>query len=536
MSAIVAAPAVHRVLHHRLLVTVGGVPTVALAADAQHGVNQGKGTASFDVPLPLPDHLRGDDGNVLNAPVEIQAGHDETAIRTRFSGFIRDDRGTITDGGATLTISASGWSSILDYSEPTDLVWRGPISLRDIFLAMCRRRRIPKYRADMVTAPDGTTPILMGGNLDIDDGLVRIPKRTSPLQWLSREARLYGYRVFDTPDGTVVLQRVSGAPVGAAAASYIEGVHPHAMERTRTLADMVTYAELKGARYTDTDGVSREVRSIPDTVPFNPLLDPPGYRHRPFSDAALVSQQMADIARNVIEIDYGAPTRTETWEVPGDSWRQPGEVVNVSFPTLDTAGARWLMSLREVIDDAGYTATMTGWSGGGVALPAGDDAVEVPVPGGPWHVGDEYIPWYAVPQPQGTTIPIPITVPDEYTSIAISGWVHGSNSYFIDGVNTDSTVSRLEVWQGGDDKPVGTADLPVMPENYEQRLEYGDGLKHWLPFRMSVPAPRGPGAAEIRAVAGEERRATGGPVDDFEMQGLVVTYYGAGQPDLPEVR
>src|SRR5690606_41384776 len=102
------------VLHPRLVCTVRGIPTPVFSFDAQHNVNQPIGTASVTLPLPLPAHLYGADGNVLNQPIEIQAGHDETAIRTVFSGRIDADRMVIDELARTGTLQAPGVDADVD--------------------------------------------------------------------------------------------------------------------------------------------------------------------------------------------------------------------------------------------------------------------------------------------------------------------------------------------------------------------------------------------------------------------------------------
>src|SRR5690606_32218919 len=113
MSAILTAPT-QTILHPRLVCTIAGRPTEVLSFDAQHGVNQPVGTATVTLPLPLPDHLYGDDGNVLNQRIEIKAGYEEGVITTRFTGRIDSDRMEIDEREMTATLSARGWATLLD--------------------------------------------------------------------------------------------------------------------------------------------------------------------------------------------------------------------------------------------------------------------------------------------------------------------------------------------------------------------------------------------------------------------------------------
>lgn len=537
---VIAAPPagtpLHTTLHHRLVVTVAGVPVDALAADTGHDTRRYTGGASITLPLPLPAHLvDAVTGELLSQPVTIQMGHDETGIRPVFVGRIDDTAGEIDERDATITIRCSGGSTVLDWPEPTDLVYAGPIALADIFRSLCARRGVPIFRAESVLAPDGAV-VLLGGNPDVNDGNVVIPKRQSPLAWLNRQAGLVGYAVFDAPDGTLVLGRVAGAPpASAVAATYVEGVDPFVMREARTTVGMATDIRVTGASGTDRDGVPFEIRSFAATVPAEPLLDPPGYRTEPIADRDIATQAHADAVRHVAETTLAAPQVTTTWEVVGDPWRAPGEVVAVDFGRLGAAGPRWLTGVRHVCDGDGYTTTLTGETGGGTALPAGEDSDVIDVRIAPIHIGNERVAWYAQPNPQGKTVEITITVPETYTALAISGWAHGCNSQLIGGANEDLTVSKIEVYQnqGQDDpdKPVGTAELPVMSEDYAKRLPYGAGLTHWTWFRMAVPGRLEPGTATIRFVAGENTKV--GDTDDYELQQVRLTLTGVGEPVLP---
>lgn len=519
------------ILAHRVVSTINGRTIPVFEADAQHGVDQPIGTGSITVPLPLPDSLRGPGEQILNAPINVQAGFENGRIRTIFSGRIDADRFTMDARTREATLNLIGNASLLDFEEETDLIFPGPVRLEEIIRSLCRWRRVPSVRIDRITYPDGATDVTLGTNKDIDEGEVIIPRRTSPLQWISRKLELFGYRIFDCPNGELRVQRVSGLPDEAPLASYVEGVNLYRLERRRDLSKMVTYWRIEGASYTDNDGVQMKIVSIPATVPPHPLLTPPGYRGARISDSDLVSQSLAHAARNVAEIDHAAPYLEASWETRGDPDRQPGDVIEARSETFDSAGKRWLMSIRQTVTNRDYTAQMTAWAGAGSPLLAGSDARTVAVATGPYHIGDEYLSHYAVPSPNSKTVRLSFVVPDEYTSIAISGLGHGCNSFLIDGANAESTVSKIEVWQGSGEEPVGSAELPVMPENLLERLNYRN-IANWQRFRLPIPGRLEPGRAEIRIVSGEDKN--GGP-DDFEVRDIAVTLYGVGTPSLPRV-
>ena len=128
---------------HRVIATINGVPTKVFEADAQHGVNQPIGTGSVTIPLPLPAHLVGPDERILNAPVSVQAGFDETVIRPIFSGRIDSDRFEMDVRGRSATLHMLGHATLLDWEEEDDLVFTRPILLAEIARSLCQWRRGP---------------------------------------------------------------------------------------------------------------------------------------------------------------------------------------------------------------------------------------------------------------------------------------------------------------------------------------------------------------------------------------------------------
>jgi hypothetical protein len=416
----------------------------------------------------------------------------------------------------------TGWLALLAFADFADLSWPGPISLKELNRALLVRRGVPSFLLDDTTYPDGTTPIMLGGNADVDGGAVILPRRTTPQSWLDRLNRLFGYRLFDCPDGTVRLKRVSGLPSDSALRTYEEGVNAYRFERRTDLAPMVTYWEVRGARYTAADGTQVAIRSIPAAVPYSAELDPPGYRRDEASAQELVTQALADAVRNVLEIDRGAPHQVETWEFDGAPDLQPGDVVQVESDTLGSSGLRWLTGIdQDVTERGGYLAQMEGWAGNGEALAAGADCAEQTLIGSTGvHLGDETIAWYRTPSPSGSTHTVAFTVGSDYTSLSVAGFAHGCNS----------TVSKVEVWQGGERK--GSSDLPVLDENFAQQLDY-DQDQYWTAISLPVPGSLVAGAAELRVIAGSNAAASSAPIDDFEVRDLVLRTCGVGQPELP---
>jgi len=523
---VTSLPTRQRVFRGVLLATVNGIPTQILAADTQHGVNQPIGTCTIEVPLPAASQLQ------IAAKLEVQAGFRESSVGTIFSGRLIDSIGTIDDSGSRARFRAEGWASLLNFGEQSDKVFRGSSSIEGIVKGMCKARGVPMALIDRVTNAAGTQ-IRLGGNPIYDDGDVIIPREVSWLTWLDQVARLFEYRIFDTPSGALRFMRINGLPSGTPVGFYAEGSNAYRFERSEDIQPMITYWDVWGPRGTDNDGVAVQPHSFPASVPYDARLDPPGYRKDAVTDSRLVSASLATMCRQAKEVSTSAPYVTESWSIHGDPQREPGDIVQITSPTVGIASPsnRWLMSLRQSVSNQGYMVTMDGWAGAGTALPSGRDETSVTVRTNAVHLGDETISWYAQPSPSGTTFTIPITVPDTYTAIILSGRAHGSNSYLLDNVNTDSTVSKIEIWQSG--KRVGSMDLPVLDENYESRLDYTN-VANWSSFRVPISGQLDAGSAEVRIIAGEDRRLPDSTkVDDFEVRDLVLTLTGIGVPVLP---
>lgn len=514
------------------VVTIDGALQHALMVSTQHGVNRPKGTATITLAYPggsITD-LR---AKWLNRPIEAQIGYAEDGgARRVFSGRIASIERGFDRNGYSLQVKAGGWASLLDFESEEDIVFAGNTSLYDIVRSLCRMRGLPMYGGDLITYPNSTTPVRLGGVRYVDDGKVIIPRRTSPLRWITQKLELFGYRAFDRPDGMFWWQRVNGKPTAAAVQTFQQGLTLLSASRSDDIDGMVTWWDVEGASWTDDDGIPVKIRSFPAAVPGDSggFVTPPGYVRRPLSDPALVTQALADAVRNAHELDTMGPYESETWRYIGDTVIQPGNVAALTSDLLElNAAKRWVMSVDHSSSKSGIRTTWQGWTGAGTALPAGDDSKTVRVFTAPRHIGDEPVPWYAVPSPSGKVIEFNVTIPDTYTAIVLEGWVHGSNSQLIDGGNTEIEVSKIEVWQGGD-KPVGTGTLPSTPEDYERQLPYGIGTTHWQRFRIPVPGRLETGVATVKLLAGENK---GAGHDDYEVQQLDIVLTGVGYPALP---
>ncbi|MGE3796855.1 MAG: hypothetical protein AB7G88_03360 [Thermomicrobiales bacterium] len=514
----------------RLYCRIGGEPVDISEAHTSHSVDAALGRVSVVLPAPRPASLD------LMAEIEVEAGYPGQVHRI-FHGVIPNHSLAIDDQGKWIRVTGVGWSYYLVDPDETGLQFDGPISLKEVFRGTCEHREVPAYRSEETYLPSGSE-IMLGGNPQHEGGAVTIDARTSPRSFGDRAAGLFGYRQYDRPDGEFRQSRVSGLPVDTAAWTFSEGVDCFRLSQSVDVRPMRTYWVVEGASYTDADGVAVQVRSIAEAVADSAYLPPLGYRKETITDGLLTTDTLAEGCRNVMEHDHAAPDVRETLEVRGNPLLMPGEVVTLTSASMEvTSEARWLLSVDHDVDDRGFVTTISTWSGNGEALPAGDDCVSESIGSADaYHLGNQIISRYRDPTPDGTSVTIDIRVPDaEYTSVALSGIAHGTNSY---NNRSPSTGSVVEVWQlpepsepaTGDNelRRVGSVELPTLDEESNRQRNYTPDT-YWTPFRLPMPGSLKAGAAEIRLISG------GNPdgQDDYEVTDLTLTYCGVGAPVLP---
>lgn len=522
MSAVLSSLPTGRISRTpRHVVTIAGQPVHAYAVETQHGVKRPKGTATIRLPHPGYTETQLHE-RWLNQPIEAQIGYDEDGgARRVFTGRISGIKRAFSTQGFTLEVTATGWAALLDFPSEADIVFPPLSRLYDIIRSLCAMRGLPMYSGELITYPNSTAEVRLGGVPEVDEGQVIIPKRTSPLQWLVNTLSLFGYACCDRPDGSFWWGRVMGVPPHNPVATFAQGVNVFQMSRDDSLDQMVTWWDVEGASYTDNDGIPVKVRSFPATVPYSPYLDPPGYARQGSNSGVLVTSALADAHRNVMELNTAAPYEAETWRTPGSPAIQPGEVVALTSDLLELdAGPRWVMSVDHTSSVNGIRTTWSGWQGAGYALEPGDDREEIPIFTGYRHVGNEYLDWYGQKAPQGREITFDITIPDTFTAMYLEIWLRGSNSFLLGGPTIDATVSKIEVWQGGEDKPKGSANLPSVPEDVRE-VQF---------HRLPLPGRPEPGVATVKLISGED--GSGGP-DDWEGYNGTLVLTGRGYPALP---
>jgi hypothetical protein len=525
----------------RQAVWVNDVLTSVESYSTQHRVGR-MATATIVIPL------RDASGNLVdishivpNAEVEIQDGHNNLVGR-RFWGRLPAWQRAFTSQGDLLTLYPVGWSSLLDYKERFDLIYTGPIKLSALFDSMCNRRGVPSYRADSVLDDTGTIEVQLGSNPYFEDGLVTIPASQSPLAWLNAAAEPFGYRVYDDLLGTVRLSRVAGEPSADPVVEFTESQNILDGVSEYDISNIVNYYEVEGVTYEDGIGRSIPIRAIPESVPADDLIPVnDGVSFQSYRSSLIVTQQLAEIVRRRLEIDNGeaqTPIKWASVAVPGVN---PGDTVRVVSETLDADINLWVLGVDvQSGSDSGLVASYEGWIGGGEPLPAGVDLVTIPLQTSAIHLGDESPWWYAHPARNGNVSQTEhywdFTIPKRATAVNVVFRVHGSNSQYIGGENTDLSVSKFELWRlpildPEEDRPHSSGSLPVLDENYAQRYRYATDDSKWSDGAIAL---RGFDEEEVdvrlKLIAGENNEANLGPIDDFEVKNVYVEVYGTVEP------
>lgn len=525
------------------VVLIDGQEVSCREISTDHDVDRPVGTGTLLMRGPRPKVAE------LGAPVTIHAGYDGAALPI-FTGTIPDREGAFSLQGSEVRIVLEGPSKALWYENDEEVGFAGPMSFKEYWRSLCHFCGIPNYLADETTDPDGN-PIMLGSNPDYNGGWIPIETNTSPGATIDRIGELFGYRSFDTPQGPVRLRKISGYPEGSyesAFRHFVQGHNVLSVERSETIKGMVNYWEVLGPTYTAPDGGEVVIRDSPATYTPDSRLGRRGVSHEKIQDDILVTTTLARAARQAHEIDRSTPYLRYGWTATGDPEMSPGQVATVRSSIVNgvrggdvvddllgiLAIPMWLMRVSHRITERGWTTPMQGWRGAGRAIESGVDCTYTTIlgPAGR-HFGNEYLAHYRRPNPDGLTVKISFPVADDYTTLTIRGWHHGSNSFVR---NQQSEATRFEVWQFGARKASG--DMSRSNENLERRYPYGEKVngvytnRYWDPLVVAmtgslVADPTGANT-ELWIISGKDSDV--GDNDDGEVRDLVAETCGVGQP------
>lgn len=414
----------------------------------------------------------------------------------------------------------------------------GVVKLSDIMRGVLKARGFgavdgpPALVAEIRAAISGV-PLRLGGNPAVDSGRVRIPAGDSWLDWSTSLMRLFGYRLFDCPDGATRISQIRGKPgVSDSSRTFTEGVNGTSFTPREDIDQIVTAWKVYGASGTTLNGDEFGYDSYTTVPAASPYVDdPPGVIWGEEQDSRLTSTTYCTLARQVLEINNGGVWTEVTWETWGAPRLQPGDVVTIISETAGYNGPVWVMDVNHDSSENGSWTTCRGWVGNGVPLPgAHTPTTVVPTPppppsggtAGTIHVGNKQMPDWETPTPMGLSVDVGITLANTYTGMTLVGEMHDVTDLAKVGDATASP-SRIEVWQDGAKR--GTARLPGS-RSIRQPATYT-----WLPFTLPVSGQVHAGAATLRVIAGQ--RASDGVVDDYEVRGLQLLAEGEGNPAGP---
>jgi len=344
-------------------VTIGGIDQTALEWSTQHSVEAPLAQASIVLPSPPPTGVF--EGAVARIKVKGDTSED---LLTVFEGRVRGPlEWNQTDSDATITARCDGNLWRMTFPATYDMSWVGPITPRKLIRQFLAFRGITDYHVEEFVDHRGV-PILLGGVPWFDDGRVVCPEGTSPLDFVDRICRLFGYRIYDRPDGRVRVSRVCGPP-RQPDYTLEEGVDLLGPSKDVDLHNINTYITMTGASGTDPSGAQISIVSRPKRGIHSAFIpNPPKYAASSESDPLLVSQLLADQARIVKEFDQAGPAWHFSSEVIGASrgalGLAPNQVFAAKAPTIGlvSTGKRfWQISVSNSWGSQGFWTTLEGW-------------------------------------------------------------------------------------------------------------------------------------------------------------------------------
>lgn len=240
--------------------------------------------------------------------------------------------------------------------------------------------------------------IKLGGNGLVDAGQLRIAATESRLSWISGLAALFGYYLFDCPDGVIRFRPVRGIPVKASVATFIEGISIHGIPRSGRDASRVFNSVLvEGASGTDPNGkqFAYSSQTADGDVIANPLIpNPPGIKVHRVSSTLLTSNALCAKVRAIKEVTMADVLTLDFDTKPIPLY--PSQTVTIDAPTVEVDDTEFFVTgLSYDIDSGGYRMSVSVERGTAVPFADLDDpspaespiAPTVPRPVNEWAGG-----------------------------------------------------------------------------------------------------------------------------------------------------
>jgi hypothetical protein len=298
-------------------------------------------------------------------------------------------------------------SGLKDEYEVKSVTWQtaGTNTVREIIRGLFAETGLStnQYSVKSITDLDGNI-MRLGGNGLVDAGQVRISATESPLAFITRVAGLFGYKVFDCPDGVIRCIPIRGVPTETPVTAFVDGLNIINIQRRVDARNVANSVRVDGASGTDQNRKRFAYASQTaeeDVEPSDLIPDPPGVSILRISDSLLTSNSLCGDVRRIAEINHAEAAVYLEWE----TWPyalQPGKVVTVTSPSAEFDGQVFLMSIEHDLSVSGFRTRMTGWVGGsevfdGDSSLTDPDPDEVPILPGTPRPTDE---WFAY-KPKG---------------------------------------------------------------------------------------------------------------------------------------
>ena len=280
---------------------------------------------------------------------------------------------TIDDGAGDVTVRfISGYkpgSSSRDEYEVDNVTYQtaGKQTIHEIARGLLRRVGLTtaQYNVYEITDLDGDQ-IKLGGNGLVDAGQVVLGRRDQPFAFLTRLLDLFGFVIFDSPDGVVRVRPFRGNPSGTAAQTFAEASSAITVpSRTTNPRDVYNAVRVDGASGNDEDGkrFAYFYRTDPGLVEDSDYIPhpKPGEHLLTMSSSYLVSFTLCQQVHDIALVNNG-----ESETVVVTTWPhalRPAQIVQINAPTAGFAGKAFVESVRTDIDSGGFRMTVTAWTG-----------------------------------------------------------------------------------------------------------------------------------------------------------------------------